>query len=71
MSKLTICPERFSLAETLDSILPNSSWQGYNCIVLLVFGKKSEARTDFERAMELRWKKCKLEKKWTDLSKQV
>ncbi|KAF4790405.1 Lipoyl synthase, mitochondrial [Turdus rufiventris] len=38
-------------------ILPHFSWKGYNNRVLLVTSKKTEDRIDFERVMELRWKK--------------
>jgi len=72
MNKLTIFPEHFSLTEMFHIVLPHFSWQGYNHIVLLVFSEKLEDRSDFERVMELRWKKFKLKKKhWPDLSNQV
>lgn len=63
MNRLTICPEHFSLTKTVHSVLPYSFWQGYSYIVLPVFSNKSEDKTDLERAVELRWKKCELKKK--------
>lgn len=52
-NKLTIFPEHFTLTKTLNVIVPNSSLQCYNYVVLPASSSKSEDRTDFERAKQL------------------